>query len=54
MADVTLEALMEEGRTFPPAPEFVANALVSDSSRGVLGRSGPNPPRLGSGLHHHL
>jgi len=32
MADVTLEALMEEGRTFPPNAKFTANALVSDSS----------------------
>src|SRR4051812_41824425 len=31
MADVTLEALLEEGRTFPPAPGFVARALVTDA-----------------------
>src|SRR3954471_7775779 len=31
MADVTLEALLEEGRTFPPAPEFVAQSLVTDA-----------------------
>jgi acetyl-CoA synthetase len=30
MADVTLEALLEEGRTFPPPAEFAAQALVSD------------------------
>jgi acetyl-CoA synthetase len=30
MADVTLEALLEEGRTFPPSPDFVAQALVDD------------------------
>jgi acetyl-CoA synthetase len=30
MADVTLEALLEEGRTFPPSPEFVAQSLVTD------------------------
>jgi acetyl-CoA synthetase len=28
----TLEALLEEGRTFPPSPEFVSGALVTDSS----------------------
>ena len=32
MADVTLEALLQEGRTFPPSPEFVQNARVTDSS----------------------
>src|SRR6476659_9081307 len=32
MADVTLEALLEEGRTFPPAEDFVRNALVRDAS----------------------
>ena len=32
MADVTLEALLEEGRTFPPAPGFVARALVTDAN----------------------
>ncbi len=32
MADVTLEALLEEGRTFPPPEDFVRNALVRDSS----------------------
>jgi acetyl-CoA synthetase len=32
MADVTLEALLEEGRTFPPSAAFAANALVKDSS----------------------
>ncbi len=32
MADVTLEALLQEGRTFPPSPEFVARALVTDTS----------------------
>ncbi len=32
MADIALEALANEGRTFPPPPEFVANALVRDSS----------------------
>jgi acetyl-CoA synthetase len=31
MADVTLEALLEEGRTFPPAPGFVAQSLVTDA-----------------------
>ena len=49
MADVTLEALLREGRTFPPPAGFVAGALVTDvslhdrgdrGSRGVLGRSG--------------
>jgi acetyl-CoA synthetase len=28
----TLEALLQEGRTFPPPPEFVAGALVTDRS----------------------
>ena len=32
MADVTLEALLEEGRTFPPPEDFVRTALVTDSS----------------------
>ncbi|MGZ4795451.1 MAG: acetate--CoA ligase [Acidimicrobiia bacterium] len=32
MTDVTLEALLEEGRTFPPPPAFASRALVSDSS----------------------
>ncbi len=32
MADVTLEALLEEGRTFPPPPDFVARALVTDDA----------------------
>ena len=32
MADVTLEALSDEDRTFPPSASFVANALVTDSS----------------------
>ena len=32
MADVTLEALSEEGRTFPPSETFVQHALVRDSS----------------------
>ncbi len=32
MADVTLEGLMDEGRRFPPSPEFVSGALVTDSS----------------------
>jgi acetyl-CoA synthetase len=27
-----LEALLEEGRTFPPSPEFTAHALLTDSS----------------------
>jgi acetyl-CoA synthetase len=31
MADVTLEALLEEGRTFPPSEGFAAHALVDDS-----------------------
>ena len=32
MADVTLEALANEGRTFPPSAAFVGGALVTDSS----------------------
>jgi acetyl-CoA synthetase len=32
MADVTLEALLEEGRTFPPSEAFRADALVRDST----------------------
>ena len=32
MADVTLEALSEEGRTFPPSASFVDGALVTDTS----------------------
>jgi acetyl-CoA synthetase len=32
MAEVTLEALLEEGRTFPPPPGFVAAALVVDDT----------------------
>ena len=32
MADVTLEALLEEGRTFPASAEFRANALVTDGA----------------------
>jgi len=26
----TIESLLDEGRTFPPSPEFVANALIQD------------------------
>jgi acetyl-CoA synthetase len=33
MADVTLEALLEEGRTFEPSPEFRAQALVTDRTQ---------------------
>ena len=57
MADVTLEALLEEGRLFPPPPDFVAGTLVTDGapcatvpkrdSGGVLGRAGPRPAALG-------
>src|SRR5437899_1330899 len=32
MADVTLEALADEQRSFPPPPAFVAGALVTDGS----------------------
>ncbi len=32
MADVTLEALSDEDRRFPPSASFIANALVTDSS----------------------
>jgi acetyl-CoA synthetase len=32
MADVTLEALLQEGRTFPPSDEFTRRALVTDQS----------------------
>ena len=32
MTDVTLEALLQEGRTFPPSADFVARTLVADSS----------------------
>ena len=32
MADITLEALANEQRTFPPSPAFVADALATDSS----------------------
>ena len=32
MADITLEALANEQRTFPPSEAFVAGALVTDSS----------------------
>ena len=32
MADVTLEALSDEDRTFPPPPGFVAGALVTDDT----------------------
>ena len=32
MADVTLEALSDEDRTFPPSPDFVAGALVTDDT----------------------
>ena len=32
MADITLEALANEQRTFPPSPAFVAHALATDSS----------------------
>ena len=28
----TLSALLEEGRTFPPPPEFAKHALVTDAS----------------------
>jgi len=26
----TIESLLDEGRTFPPSPEFVANARIQD------------------------
>lgn len=32
MSEPTIEALLAEGRTFPPPPEFVERALVGDSS----------------------
>ena len=32
MADITLEALANEQRTFPPSPAFVSGALATDSS----------------------
>ncbi len=41
MADVTLEALADEQRSFPPSPEFVANALVTDSSMHDLAAADP-------------
>ena len=41
MADVTLEALADEQRSFPPSPEFVANALVTDSSLYDLAAADP-------------
>ena len=30
MAEPTLDALLQEDRTFPPPPAFAANALISD------------------------
>ena len=41
MADITLEALADEQRTFPPSPAFVAKALVTDSSLHDLAESDP-------------
>ena len=38
MADVTLEALLEEGRTFPPSDEFRARALVTGPGLREAGR----------------
>ena len=32
MSEATIQDLLEEGRTFPPAPDFQATALVSDHS----------------------
>jgi acetyl-CoA synthetase len=32
MADVTLEALLQEGRTFPPSAEFARGSLLADRS----------------------
>jgi len=42
MADVTLEALADEQRSFPPPPGFVANALVTDSSMHDLAAADPD------------
>ena len=41
MADVTLEALSDEDRTFPPPPGFVAGSLVTDDTirRGLVAMS---------------
>ena len=36
MADVTLEALLEEGRTFPPSPEFVEQTLLGAADLEAL------------------
>ena len=41
MAEVTLEALADEVRTFPPSAAFVANALVTDGS--LTGRATQDP-----------
>ena len=49
MADVTLEALLEEGRTFPPSDAFRRDALIRDLRvwhRGTPNRSRAPRPNL--------
>ena len=41
MAEVTLEALLEEGRTFPPSEDFRRVALVADSQLSDAGAADP-------------
>ena len=62
MAEGSIEIYETEDRTFPPPPDFAAAAQVGQPVdvrrgrrrlRGLLGRPGPRPPRLGRRLPHH-
>ncbi len=59
VSEETLENLVHEGRTFPPAPEFAAQANGTADlyeqgrrrPRGFLGRAGPQLPHVEHALH---
>src|SRR3954453_7582996 len=52
MADVTLEALLEEGRTFPPSADFTKQARVTD--RRLLDAAGAAPEAFWAGQAREL